>query len=60
MLIVRLLLVLGAIAVVVSLGVFIATGDRRYLRFSWQLIKFTGILLLVAAILFVAGRLILL
>ncbi len=59
MLVLRLILILGAIAVVVSLAVFVLTGDKRYLRFTWQLIKFVLVLLLVAGVIFAMGRIIL-
>jgi len=60
MLVLRLLLVLAFIAIVVSLGIYFLTGDKRYLRFSWQIIKFTVVVVFVAAVLFAAGRIILL
>lgn len=59
MLVIRLLLVLGVIAVAVSLGIYFFTGDKRYLRFTWQLIKFTGVLLFVTAVVVAMGRIIL-
>lgn len=59
MLVLRLLLVIGVIAVAVSLAVYLLSGDKRYLRFSWQLIKFTGVLLFVAAVIIAMGRIIL-
>jgi hypothetical protein len=59
MLVLRLLLVLGLISVVVSIGIYFLSGDKRYLRFSWQIIKFTIVLLFVAAVLFAVGRIIL-
>jgi len=59
MLVFRILLILGLISVVVSLGVYFLSGDKRYLRFSWQLIKFTLVLLFVAAVLIAMGRIIL-
>jgi hypothetical protein len=59
MLVLRLLLVFGLISVAVSLGVYFLSGDKRYLRFSWQIIKFTIVLLFVAAVIFAMGRIIL-
>jgi hypothetical protein len=56
----RLLLGLGIISIVVGMGVYFITGDRRWLRFSWQLFKFGLVLGLVAAAVFMVGRLILL
>lgn len=60
MLLMRLLLGLGIITIVVGLGVYFITGDRRWLRFTWQLFKFGLVLGLVVAAVFMAGRLILL
>jgi hypothetical protein len=59
MLVFRILLIFGLISVVVSLGVYFLSGDKRYLRFSWQLIKFTLVLLFIAAVLITMGRIIL-
>lgn len=59
MLVLRLMLILAAISVAVTMGVFFLTRDRRYLRFSWQIIKFTGVLLLIAVAVLAAGRIIL-
>lgn len=59
MLVLRLLLVIGVIAVAVSMAVYLLSGDKRYLSFSWQLIKFTGVLLFVAAVIMAMGRIIL-
>jgi hypothetical protein len=59
MLVVRFLLILSAIAVAVSFGVYILTRDKRYLRFAWQLFKFCGMLLLVVAAVIAMGRIIL-
>ena len=59
MLVLRLLLILGLIAVVVSLGIYFLSGDKRYLRFTWQIIKFTLVLLFVAAVVLAMGRIIL-
>ena len=60
MLVLRFLLMLGVIAVSVSFAVYIITRDKRYLRFSWQLIKFCTMLLLVVGAVFAMGRIILL
>ena len=59
MLVLRLLLVLGLISVAVSLAVYVFTKDVRYLKFSWQLIKFTIVLLFIAAVIYAMGRIIL-
>jgi hypothetical protein len=59
MLVLRLLLILGVISVTVSLGIYFLSGDKRYLRFCWQLIKFTLVLLFVVAVVMAMGRIIL-
>lgn len=59
MLFMRLLFGLGIISMLVGIGVYFITGDRRWLRFSWQLFKFGLVLGLVAAAVFSVGRLIL-
>ncbi|MCB5188577.1 hypothetical protein LG200_11265 [Methylobacillus caricis] len=59
MLVLRILLVLGLISVAVSMGIYIISGDKRYLKFTWQLIKFTLVMLLVVALVIAMGRIIL-
>lgn len=59
MLVLRILLILALISVAVSLAVYFLSGDKRYLRFCWQIIKFTLVLLLVAGVIFAMGRIIL-
>ena len=55
----RLFAYLGLIAIVASVVLFLFTRDARYLRFAWQLFKFSLVLLLVFAALLMMGRLIL-
>ena len=59
MLVVRFLLILGLIAVLVSFGVYLITRDKRYLRFTWQLLKFSIVLVLVIGAVIAMGRIIL-
>ena len=59
MIVVRLILILTLIAVGVSLLMAVVTRDKRYLRFAWQLFKFTLTLVLVFAALVTIGRIIL-
>jgi hypothetical protein len=59
MLLMRLLLGLGLISILVGVGVYFITGDRRWLRFSWQLFKFGLVLAVVTAAVFMVGRLML-
>ena len=59
MFVLRLFVYLGLIAIVVAVGMFLFTRDVRYLRFAWQIFKFSLMFLLVFAILLMMGRLIL-
>lgn len=59
MLVIRFLLFFGLIAVAVSVGVYLFTRDKRYLRFAWQLFKFSCMLLLVIAAVVALGRILL-
>ena len=56
MLILRLLLILVALLLVLSGGMYIFTRNRRYLKFAWQTVRFTALLLLLFAVLFVLER----
>lgn len=59
MLVLRFLLIFGGIAVAVSFGVYLLTQDKRYLRFSWQLFKFSAMLALIIGVVIAMGRIIL-
>lgn len=59
MFILRLFVYLGLIAIVVAVAMFLFTRDVRYLRFAWQIFKFSVVFLLVFAVLMMMGRLIL-
>jgi hypothetical protein len=56
MLILRLFIVLVALLLVLSGGMYIFTRNSRYLEFAWQTVRFTVLLLLVFALLFVLER----
>lgn len=56
MLILRLYIVLVTLLLVLSGGMYIFTRNRRYLEFAWQTVRFTVLLLLVIALLFVLER----
>lgn len=56
MIIARLFIVLVALLLVISGGMYIFTRDRRYLKFAWQVLRFTLFLLLVFALLFILER----
>jgi len=55
---VRLLLFLALAAMAVSGVMFIFTKDRRYLRFIWQVVKFTIVILAVVLIFFAFERIV--
>lgn len=59
MLILRLLLILDLIALVISIAIYFISGDKRYLKFCWQLIKFSLALVLIGATVVAMGRIIL-
>ena len=59
MLVLRFLLILTVVAVAVTFAIYLLSGDKRYLRLCWQIIKFTLVLLLVAGVVFAMGRIIL-
>ena len=56
MLILRLFIILVALLLVSSGGMYIFTRNRRYLVFAWQTLRFTVFLLLIFALLFVLER----
>ena len=56
MVIVRLLLFLALASVAVALVLYLVKRDRRYLRFIWQVVKFTVLVLLGVLLLFAAER----
>jgi multisubunit Na+/H+ antiporter MnhB subunit len=56
MVIVRLLLFLALAAIAVALLLYVFKRDRRYLRFIWQVIKFTLLVLIGVLLLFAAER----
>ena len=56
MVIVRLLLFLALATVGVALLLYVFKRDRRYLRFIWQVAKFTLLMLVGVLLLFAAER----
>ncbi len=59
MLVLRFLLMLGAIACVASLGMFFLTRDRRYLRLAGQLFRLFLVMILAMAVVLAMGRILL-
>ena len=58
MILVRLLLFLALAAIAVSALMYLYSKDRRYLRFIWQVLKFTLVILAVVLIFFAFERLV--
>jgi hypothetical protein len=56
MLILRFALVVVALMVVLSGGMYVFTRDVRYYRFAWQVIRFSVLLLVVFGLLFLLER----
>jgi multisubunit Na+/H+ antiporter MnhB subunit len=56
MVIVRLLLFLALATIAAALLLYVFKRDRRYLRFIWQVIKFTLLVLVGVLLLFAAER----
>ena len=56
MLILRLFIILLALLLAISGGMYIFTRNRRYLEFAWQTLRFAILTLLVFALLFILER----
>jgi len=55
---VRLLLFLALAAIAVAAVMFLFSKDRRYLRFIWQVVKFTVVILAVVLVFFAFERIV--
>ncbi len=58
MILVRLLLFLALAAIAVAGVMYLFNKDRRYLRFIWQVVKFTILILAVVLIFYAFERLV--
>jgi preprotein translocase subunit SecG len=58
LILVRLLLFLALAAIAVSAVMYLFSKDRRYLRFIWQVVKFTVVILAVVLIFFAFERIV--
>lgn len=58
MFLVRLLFFLAVSAIAVAFLLYLYRRDRRYLRFIWQVVKFTIILLVVLLVFFFFERIV--
>ena len=59
MFIIRLMFVLASIALIVSGALYFLTGDKRYLRYVWNVLKFGVILVALLGTIIVVERLVL-
>ncbi len=57
MLLVRVIVLLVAIALAVSVLLYVVTGERRYLSISWRIFKYALFVLLLILLLFLFERL---
>ncbi len=57
MLVLRILGALLVIVIGVSVALYLVTKDRRWLRFSWQIVKLGFIIILIFLVLLVLERL---
>jgi hypothetical protein len=55
---VRLMLFLALAAIAVAAVMFLFSKDRRYLRFIWQVVKFTIVILAVVLVFFAFERIV--
>ncbi|MFZ3018317.1 MAG: hypothetical protein WA056_07675 [Gallionella sp.] len=53
MLILRLFFILVVLLLVIGGGMYIFTGDRRYMDFAWKTLRFAVLVLLVFGLLYV-------
>lgn len=56
MILLRLLLILAALIVVLSGGMYLFTRDPKYLGFAWQVVRFLGYMLMAFALLYLLER----
>ena len=56
MLVLRLLVILIALALVICLAMYLVTRDRRYLGYAGQMPRFTVLMLVVFALLYLLER----
>lgn len=56
MILLRLLLILAALTIVLSGGMYVFTRDARYQRFAWQVVRLVVYTVLVLAVLYVLER----
>jgi hypothetical protein len=56
MLILRFLFVLSALAIVLSVGMYLLTNNRRYFRLAWQIARFIIFAFLIIVLLYILER----
>jgi hypothetical protein len=57
MLLIRVIGLLAAIGLGVSVLLYMLTGDRKYLRFAWRLFRYSLFVVVLILLLFLAERL---
>ncbi len=56
MLVLRLILILAALSILLSGGMYVVTRNRRYLRIVWQIVYLVIFLVLIFGLLFLLER----
>ena len=56
MIILRLLLILAALSIILSGGMYVITRNRKYLGLAWQIVRLVIFLLLVFGLLYLLER----
>jgi hypothetical protein len=56
MLVLRLLLVLSALIVILSGGMYLFTRKHTYLRFAWNVVRFVAFIMLIFGVLYLLER----
>ncbi len=59
MFIIRLMFILACIALIISGALYFLTGDKRYFKYVWNVLKFAVVLVALFGTLIVAERLLL-
>jgi hypothetical protein len=59
MLLLRLFLILSALLIALSGGMYLFTRKQTYLRLAWQLVRLVGVVVLVFGIMYVLERFVL-
>ncbi|MGH8672447.1 MAG: hypothetical protein ACREUA_10510, partial [Burkholderiales bacterium] len=55
----RLVIILTAVGLAACAAAYLFSRDRRYLKFAWQLFKFSGVFVLLLMAILLMGRVVL-